>query len=109
MAFLSEFGNKAADLKIPQEDPFLTAYYENMPVLCQAYKTANGARLATYQWWLLGFVSGASHVSGATKRSATSVDVNRVLELASEHCQARPKDTLGSAAIGVLAALQTRQ
>ena len=90
----------------PQEDPLLTAYYNgNEAVLCRDYHTANGARFATYQWWLLGFVSGASHGSKTTKRPLPRTDVARVLKLASDHCRERPMDTLASAAIAVVAKL----
>ena len=89
--------------QIQPEDSFLSDYYlDNETVLCRAYNTANGARFATYQWWVLRFVSGANHVNGAMKRSVPRVDVSRVLGLTSEHCQAHPGDTLSVAAIKVL-------
>jgi hypothetical protein len=60
---------QVANAMAPQQDPYLTAYYsENEKVLCRDYQTANGARFATFQWWVLGFVSGADHV----RRTLTS-------------------------------------
>jgi hypothetical protein len=93
-----------------QADPLLTAYYaDNESVLCSAYQTANGARFATYQWWLLGFVSGASHERNALKRPLARVEVARVLEMASEHCRAKPTDTLASTAVAIVKRLSEPQ
>jgi hypothetical protein len=98
-----------SDARSPQADPFLTAYYQdNHAVLCRDYQTANGARFATYQWWLLGFVSGAGHVRNATGRPVR-VDVARVLALASDHCRAKPMDTLASAGIAIVDSLGSVQ
>jgi hypothetical protein len=107
LTFLVAFGHAGTDARSRQEDRFLTAYYTNEVVLCRDYETANGARLATYQWWLLGFVSGASYVSDA--RPTAPVDVKRVLALASEHCQAKPTDTLAAAAVAVLTTLRPKR
>jgi hypothetical protein len=96
--------------QVRPEDPFLTTYYySNQPVLCRDYQTANGARFATYQWWLLGYVSGVGHVRSATKSPLARVDVDRVLELASNHCRAKPMDTLASAAIAIVDLLGSAQ
>jgi hypothetical protein len=98
---------QGTDARSPQEDPFLTAYYnDNETVLCRDYQTANGARFATYQWWLLGFVSGAGHVRGTMKRPLARVDVARALAFASDHCRAKPTETLAAAAIAVVAKLE---
>ena len=93
-----------------QEDPFLTDYYrDDVKVLCRDYQTANGARFATFQWWLLGFVSGAGHVSNATKRPMARTDVTRIFALASDHCRAKPTDTLASAAVAIVEKLASEQ
>jgi hypothetical protein len=92
------------------EDPFLTVYYnDSKTVLCSAYQTANGARVATYQWWLLGFVSGAGHVRSTIHRPLTHPDVDRVLALALDHCIAKPTDTLAATAIAVVSRLDSAQ
>ena len=105
LAILPAFGHGRIDAGSRQEDAFLTAYYSNTVVSCRDYLTANGARLATYQWWLLGFVSGANHANAAAERRTARVDVERILELAGQHCQLRPKDSLASTASAVLADL----
>ena len=93
-----------------QEDSFLTAYYaDNESVLCRDYQTANGARVATYQWWLLGFVSGVSHERSTSKRPLVRVDGARVIALAEEHCRAKPTDTLVSAAIAIVNTLSAQE
>jgi hypothetical protein len=99
-----------SDARSPQEDPFLTAYYQdNQAVLCRDYQTANGARFATYQWWLLGFVSGAGHVRNAMNRPLAHVEVARAFALASDHCRAKPMDTLASAGIAIVDSLDSVQ
>ena len=93
-----------------QEDPFLSAYYrDDVKVLCRDYRTANGARFATFQWWLLGFVSGADHVSKTIKRPIAPADVARILALASDHCRTKPTDTLASAAVAIVEKLASEQ
>ena len=70
---------QVANAMAPQQDPYLTAYYsENEKVLCRDYQTANGARFATFQWWVLGFVSGADHVRRTMKRPMARVDVGHL-------------------------------
>lgn len=106
LAFLLVIGRAATGSV--QEDSFLTAYYaDNESVLCRHYQTANGARVATYQWWLLGFVSGVSHERSTLKRPLARVDVARVITLAEEHCRAKPTDTLASAAMAIVNKLST--
>jgi hypothetical protein len=86
-----------------QEDSFLAEYYaDNEKVLCRDYQTANGSRFSTYQWWVLGFVSGAGHFRTAAKRPMARVNVARVLELTNGYCRTHPPDTLAAAAIAVL-------
>jgi hypothetical protein len=98
------------DARSPQEDPFLTTYYQdNQLVLCRDYQTANGARFAAYQWWLLGFASGAGHVRSAIGRPLARVEVARALALASDHCRAKPMDTLTSAGIAIVDSLGSVQ
>jgi hypothetical protein len=93
----AETGARTARLR--WGDPFLTLYYGGEVVTCREYWTANGARLATYQWWVLGFVSGASHVSG--KRPMPRLEPPRALELLSKHCEVNKNDTLGTATVAV--------
>ena len=101
---------QVTDARAPQEDPLLTDYYnDNETVRCSDYETANGVRFATYQWWLLGFVSGADHARRTTKRSLAHVDVARILTLASDHCGAHPTDRLASAAIAIVDKLASAQ
>jgi hypothetical protein len=89
-----------------QEDSFLAVYYnDNGTVTCRDYGTANGARFATYQWWLLGFVSGAGHVRTAMKLPMTKTDAAGALEWASAYCQSHPGDTLASAGVALVARL----
>ena len=95
--------DQRTDTGKPLEDPFLAAYYnEPTAVSCRDYQTANGARLAAYQWWILGFVSGANQARSAMKLSMARVDVARILELVSDHCEAAPTDSLAAAATAVL-------
>jgi hypothetical protein len=109
VAFALAIG-QVADARAPQDDPFLTEYYNDHEIVrCRDYETASGARLATYQWWLLGFVSGADHVRRTFKRPMARVDVVRVLALASDHCRAHPTDRLASAAIAVVDKLASAQ
>ena len=85
------------------EDPFLAAYYnEPTAVLCRNYQTANGARFATYQWWVLGFVSGVHQARSTMKLPMARVDVERILGSVSDHCQAAPTDSLAAAATAVV-------
>ena len=80
----------------------MAVYYgDNQTVLCRDYQTATGVRVAMYQWWLLGFVSGAGH-----GRPMARVDVAKVLAMAADHCQSKPSDTLGSAAVAVFEGLR---
>ena len=93
-----------------QQDPFLTVFYgDDENVLCRDYQTANGARFATYQCWLLGFVSGAGHVSNVMNRPLARSDVARILALAADHCRAKPTDTLASAAVAIVEKLVSEQ
>ena len=72
----------------------MTFYYnDGSAVLCRDYNTANGARLATHQWWLL------------MNLPILRTDVAGVLGLASDYCEAKPTDTLASAAIAIVAKL----
>ena len=90
-----------------QEDPFLALYYnDNGAVLCRDYMTANGARFATYQWWLLGFVSGAAHVRSTMRLAMAKTDVAEALEWASNYCQGHPQDTLGAVGVALVAKLE---
>jgi hypothetical protein len=82
------------------EDPFLVDYYrDGTAVSCRTYLTANGARLAAYQWWMLGFASGARHDAAAVQ----PVEVNRLLDRLEEHCRANPSKTLFAAARALVA------
>jgi hypothetical protein len=94
----------------PQEDPLLTEYYYgDEKILCRDYQTANGARWATYQWWVLGFVSGADHAQSTGKRPGARANVARVLKLASDYCSAHPTDRLAAAAVAVVDQLGSAQ
>jgi hypothetical protein len=98
LASLGVISVRATSARSPQEDAFLTSFYaDTQSVLCADYLTANGARVATYQWWLLGFVSGADRAR-TVKRPMTRADVDRVLDLAETHCSSHPKDSLWTAA-----------
>jgi hypothetical protein len=89
-----------------QADPFLAVYYDdNRAVSCRDYGTANGARFATYQWWLLGFVSGAGYERTAMKLPMTKTDAADALEWASNYCKGHPQDTLASAGVALVARL----
>src|SRR3954454_9736864 len=89
-----------------QADPFLAVYYDNNgAVSCQEYGIANGARFATYQWWLLGFVSGAGHVRATMKLPMGKADSAAALEWASNYCIRHPQDTLASAGVALAASL----
>jgi hypothetical protein len=87
-----------------QSDAFLASYKDgNETVTCREYGTANGTRLATYQWWLLGFVSGASHVRASMKLLVTKTTTASALGWVSNYCLAHPQDTLtlaGAALVG---------
>src|SRR6187431_231867 len=64
-----------------QTDPFLSVYYnDNGAVSCRDYGTANGARLAAYEWWLLWFVSGAGHVRTIMRLPMTKTDAAGALQ-----------------------------
>jgi hypothetical protein len=112
-ALIVAFGlaiGQVTDARAPQEDPFLTDYYNDTEtVRCRDYQTANGVRFATYQWWLLGFVSGADHARRTIRRPLARVDVARILSLASDHCSAHPTDRLASAAVAVVNKLASAQ
>jgi hypothetical protein len=89
-----------------QEAPFLTVYYNNgQAVLCSEYNTANGARLSTYQWWLLGFVSGAGHARHDMKLPMARIDAGEAIEWAGNYCAAKPSEKLGSAAAALVVKL----
>lgn len=89
-----------------QEDSFLTVYYnDNQAVLCRDYNTANGARLATYQWWLVGFVSGSAHARNNLKLPMARIDAARAIERVSMYCLEKPSETLGMAAASLVASL----
>ena len=62
------------------DDSLLGDVYEDeKTVLCRDYLTANGARLATYQWWLMGFVSGARAAQGTKTPAVPRAGLNDVL------------------------------
>ena len=88
------------------EDPFLMIYYnDTTTVSCRAYMTANGARRATYQWWLFGFVSGAGYMRSVVKLPVARIDAANVLIVASDYCRANPNSTLAQAATAIVAKL----
>ena len=101
------FGMKA---RSAQADSFLPIYYtDNETVSCRDYGTANGARLATYQWWLLGFVSGAGHVRSTIKLPVARIDAVSALGVAADYCAANPVAPLASAATAIVTKLGSAQ
>ena len=85
------------------EDALLGDFYaDEKTALCRDYLTANGARLATYQWWLMGFVSGARAAQGTKTPAVPRAGLNDVLEQTEKHCRAHPADSLGQAARALL-------
>lgn len=84
-----------------QQDAFLSLYYVDEAVVrCSNYRTANGARFATDQWWLAGFRSGVESARNA-RGTKTRTDLDRFLERVADHCQTSPTDTLAAAAAAV--------
>ena len=101
------FGMKAHSA---QADSFLALYYaDNETVLCRDYGTANGARFATYQWWLLGFVSGAGHAHTTMKSPIARIDAVSALGIASDYCAANPTASLAAAATAIVTKLASPQ
>ena len=85
------------------EDSLLQDFYgDEQTASCRAYLTANGARVATYQWWILGFISGARAAQATTARPVPRAEVGRLLIQAEEYCRARPSESLGQAARALL-------
>jgi hypothetical protein len=85
-----------------QQDPFLVVYYNDAKtVLCREYMTSNGARLATYQWWLVGFVSGAAYTRTVVKLPVARVEAADAVTIASDYCRANPNSTLAQAAMTI--------
>ena len=80
-----------------QPDP-VVAVFNTETVSCRQYGTATGARLATYQWWVLGFVSGAGYTIDAMKGSMAGIEASAALEWVGKYCREHPNATLASAA-----------
>ena len=100
------WGFSEGAVRSAQQDPFLTVYYNNgQAVLCREYNTANGARLSTYQWWLLGFLSGAGHARHDMKLPMARIDADEAIEWAGNYCSEKPSETLGSAAAALVVKL----
>ena len=91
-----------------QQDSLLTLYGATGMVSCRDFSTANGARRATYEWWLLGFVSGAGYARNSMGLPMAVTDAQAATERAGNYCREKPLDTLATAATAVVAELERR-
>lgn len=89
----------------PQQDSFLATFESEGTVPCSVFNAANATRRATYEWWLLGFVSGAGFARSNLMLSTTKVDAKGATEWVTKYCAQRPKETLGAAAGALVAIL----
>ena len=96
------------DVAGTQNDSFLPIFIDTGTVSCREYNTANGARLSTYQWWLMGFISGAGHINQNAKRPMASIDASAATEWTAKYCHENPNNTLGAAAARLVGILGTR-
>ena len=87
------------DVESSQNDAFLPIFINTGTIYCREYRTANGARLSTYQWWLMGFISGAGHMNRNAKRPMASISTSGALEWTGKYCQENPGNTLAAAAV----------
>src|SRR5688572_26234521 len=85
-----------------QQDSLLALYGATGMVSCRHFTTANGARRATYEWWLLGFVSGAGYVRSNMGLPMAVTDAHAATERAADYCREKPLDTLAAAATAVV-------
>ena len=90
------------DTRAAQNDTFLPIFVNTGAVSCREYNTANGARLSTYQWWLMGFVSGAGHVAQNGKAPIARIDASAATEWVAKYCDDKPKETLAQAAVALV-------
>jgi hypothetical protein len=92
-----------------QSDPFLTEF-NNAPtsVSCREYQTANSTRFATYQWWLIGFASGANHARSMMKLPMRQFNVAAALQSISDYCLQHPTVPLSDAAVALVGDLSSR-
>jgi hypothetical protein len=90
-----------------QSDSFLVDFLRTGTVSCREYTTANGMRFVTYQWWLLGFVSGAGHASKNPNLRMANIDASAATEWVGKYCIENPGVSLASAATTLVAALES--
>jgi hypothetical protein len=99
----------AGTFRAAQQDSFLATFESEGTVQCSVFNTATGVRRVTYEWWLLGFVSGAGFVRGNVNLPMTKVDAAGAVEWTTKYCAQRPKEMLASAAGALVAVLSPSQ
>lgn len=87
-------------------DGFSRTYGIPSEMSCATYLRATGAERASYDWWLLGFVSGADYAFGrAAARRFRPTDVQGIVSAVEKFCRERPTAQFGESGMVVVESL----
>jgi hypothetical protein len=75
---------------------------------CGVFRNVTGTQKQTYEWWVLGFVSGAGFVYSQDNRAFGETDSAGIKSWIDTYCADHPIDSLPTAALELVDELQQR-
>ena len=81
--------------------------YGPTPGSCSKWTAGSAAERQQYEWWLLGFVSGADHSNRST-RPLRETNAAAIAGSVGKYCAEHPQESIASAAVALVGELSSR-